>query len=265
MYDDIPLDIQDKKESLQPIKWPLVTCVCLTVTPKRFHLLPDALRSYRQQTYSPRELLVINDGKPLVSRAPDVRVINLPDRGKRWSIGEKRNVGIREAHGEFLAVWDDDDVSLPRRLAEQVAAALSWNADYVMADSGYVSDMDLNLTGDCEKGPIRVVLASSLIRRSLLVAAGGYRPVNYLEDVEMLERIRYLARGSVATMPGAKFYVMRRHQANATLVAGENHNSYFACAAHNPDARAAAAGIDTLRLGPGATDVVETTQLPMAS
>lgn len=250
MYDDIPLEIQGKKEPL-----PLISCVCLTVTPKRFHLLPDALRSYRQQTYSPRELLVINDGKPLVSRAPDVRVINLPDRGRRWSIGEKRNVGIREAHGEFLAVWDDDDVSLPSRLVEQMAVLLSYNADYVKADAGYVSDRNLKLIGNCTPRLYHSILASALARRSILVSVGGYGITSYGEDAQMLEAIRLVGRGHVVIIPNARWYVMRRHEVNVTLEAGERSEEYNACALKDPDVKQAEILIDIMRRGPGGNDI----------
>lgn len=237
---------------------PLVSCVLLTTHPRRAAFLPDALRSYRQQAYAARELIVVNDGAPLASAAPDVRVVNLPRRARPWTIGEKRNVGIREARGEYLATWDDDDVSLPERLAEQVAAALAWRADVVRADGMYVADASMNLAGRCQRSAGAPVMPSALIRREAAVRAGGYPVADYLEDAELIERIALLGRGHVATMPDARWYVLRRHGSNVTLDAGESADSYVQCALRDGAAAGAAArAIEALRQGPGAEDVRE--------
>lgn len=234
---------------------PLVTCVCLTTHPKRAAFLPDALRSYRQQTYEPRELLVVNDGEPLTSQADDVRVINLPRRDTRWRIGEKRNVGIRLARGEYLATWDDDDLSFPTRLAEQVAAALAWNADVVRADGMFVADAELSLAGRCARDRSVPVMASALISRDAAVAAGGYPVGDYAEDVGMIERIRFLARGNIATMENARWYVLRQHGSNITLSAGEQHGTYAACGLRDRTVGDATATIEAILQGPGGDDV----------
>ncbi len=44
-----------------------------------------------------------------------MRVVNVPARFV--SIGDKRNAGVDLARGELIAPWDDDDISLPWRLA----------------------------------------------------------------------------------------------------------------------------------------------------
>lgn len=233
----------------------LVSCVMLTTHPKRAGYLPDALRAFRQQTYTPRELVVVNDGEPLVSRAPDVRVVNLPPRSHPWTIGEKRNVGIRAARGELLATWDDDDLSLPWRLDVQARAALQDRLDYVLADSMYIADDQMRVLGDCNRGMTRAVMASAMINRDAAVAAGGYPAVSYLEDFALLEAVRYRARGRVATLQGCNWYVMRRHMANVTLAAGEENQDYIICALagrRGPDAQA---WVDRVRLGAGAEDL----------
>jgi glycosyltransferase involved in cell wall biosynthesis len=235
---------------------PLITCLCLTTSPGRLHLLPDALRSYRQQTYRPRELLVVNDGSPLSSRAPDVRVVNLPERGSPWTIGEKRNVGIRAANGDYLATWDDDDVSLPHRLQQQMHALSSWGSVCVVVDQMFVSDKNLRLLGLCSRGWLKAVMASALVSRNAMVSAGGYSVTNYMEDAEMLERIRYLHRGRVATIRDARFYVLRRHDANVTLLAGETADEYAQCALRNPSVNSAQYAVDAVHSGPGGDDVI---------
>lgn len=234
---------------------PLVSCVLLTTHPKRAAFLPDALRSYRQQTWPARELVVVNDGSPLAPRAADVRVVNLPPIGRPWTIGEKRNVGVRASRGVYLATWDDDDVSLPERLASQVEYALRCDADVVLADRMTVADSDMNLVGACHRGRQRPVQASALLARSAVVAAGGYPAVSYREDAELLERLRYVVRARIVTQPGCDYYVMRRHGANVTLAAGERDDAYFACALGDVSGRLLQARVDAVRAGAGADDV----------
>lgn len=236
---------------------PLVSCVLLTTHPRRAAFLPDALRSYRQQGYAARELVIVNDGAPLASAAGDVRVVNLPRRARPWTIGEKRNVGVRAARGEYLATWDDDDVSLPARLEESVAAAEAWGADVIRADAMWVADAALSLRGRCQRSRGAPVMPSALVRRDAAVRAGGYPVADYLEDAALIERIMLLSRGRVATLPGCRWYILRRHSSNVTLDAGELADSYFACAACDPEVRDAEAALAALRQGPGAEDVRE--------
>jgi len=231
---------------------PLVSCICLTTWPRRRAYLPDALRSYRQQTYPERELIVVNDGEPLVSHAADVAVVNLPDVGRKWTIGEKRNVGVRKARGTYLATWDDDDVSMPDRLAVQVDAARRWGADCVLADKMLVADEDMHLLGDCDRGLVKPVQPSALTRRDAVIAVGGYPVSNYREDAEVVERIKLLLRGVVTTMPGSNWYVMRRHGGNTAT--GDN-SSYAICAMRSPDVVEYQRRVDAIRSGPGGENV----------
>lgn len=240
---------------------PLVTCVLLTTHPRRAAFLPDALRSYRAQTYAPRELVVVNDGAvELAPNAPDVRVVNLPAEhpsGRRWTIGEKRNVGLRFARGAWVATWDDDDVSLPERLEAEVRYALATGADYVLGDRTHVADADLDVQGSCYRGTARPVMPTALIRRTAAVAAGGYPVKDYCEDFELLARIQFCHRGQVVTMPGAKWYVMRRHGTNVTEGFGETADAWIGCALRDPVRAETQRRVNELRAGPGGEDVRE--------
>lgn len=239
---------------------PAVTCVLLTTHPKRAAYLPDALRSYRAQTLPSRELVIVNDGEvALASNAPDVRVVNLPPvppHAARWTLGEKRNVGVRAARGEWLATWDDDDLSMPERLTEQLRYALSHGADYLVGDRTHVADADLDVQGSCYRGAAKPVMATALIRRTFAVAAGGYAPKDYMEDAELMARIHLVCRGTVLTMPDADWYVMRRHGGNITGEFGESTDQWVACALRDPVRAATQAKVRALRDGPGAEDVV---------
>ncbi|KAG8466365.1 hypothetical protein KFE25_002121 [Diacronema lutheri] len=101
-----------------------VNCVMLVTWPERREMIQQAIESFAQQTHPHKTLTIVNDGAPCVLSADFVRehraaVVTAP-RGA--SIGFKRNVGARAmADADFVAAFDDDDLSLPTRLATHIA------------------------------------------------------------------------------------------------------------------------------------------------
>ncbi len=96
--------------------------------------LAAAVRSALAQTLAPFEVLVIVDGPetgPSTTTAlaavadSRLRLISLPE-----SVGgaEARNIGVREARGEWIAFLDDDDLWLGEKLAVQLEEAHTVNA-----------------------------------------------------------------------------------------------------------------------------------------
>ncbi len=85
------------------------------------------LKSAAQQNYPNLEILVIDDGSKDNTRmlaeamaAVDdrFRVISIPNGG----VANARNVGIREASGEYVAFLDADDLWHPDKIRLQVEA-----------------------------------------------------------------------------------------------------------------------------------------------
>jgi glycosyltransferase involved in cell wall biosynthesis len=81
------------------------------------------IQSVLAQTYSDFEFLILNDGgseatEYIRARYPDprIRLMESPGIGRVPS----RNIGLREAKGELLALIDSDDIAHPRRLELQV-------------------------------------------------------------------------------------------------------------------------------------------------
>ena len=91
----------------------------------RAHVLEETLASVLAQSYADFELLVIDDGSSDgsadVARALCDPRIRVEVHARNQGIPATRNHGLELARGEYLAVVDSDDVSLPRRLALQVA------------------------------------------------------------------------------------------------------------------------------------------------
>lgn len=91
--------------------------------------LREAVESVLAQTYPHWELLLVDDGsvdgstaiaREYAARHPEkIRCLEHPGHENRGA-SASRNLGIREARGEYLALLDGDDVWLPRKLEEQV-------------------------------------------------------------------------------------------------------------------------------------------------
>lgn len=99
-------------------QYPLVSCVMPTYGRPLY--VPEAIKCFVWQDYPNKEIVIINDceGQEYECDIPGVRIINTRERFK--SLGDKRNYAISLAAGEIIAVWDDDDISLPWRLSHTV-------------------------------------------------------------------------------------------------------------------------------------------------
>src|SRR5689334_13517120 len=87
-------------------------------------LLSRLLASLEAQTQPATEVLVIDngstDGAPDVARARGYRVIGM---GRNAGFAAAVNRGIRESHGDWIAVLNSDVELAPDYLAKLVAAA----------------------------------------------------------------------------------------------------------------------------------------------
>ena len=108
----------------QRMKKPLVSVVMLTY--KRADIVPEAIESILNQTYKNFELIILNDGSP--DNTDDVIAgylkkdsrISYYKNDKNRGIAYSRNRVTALAKGKYVAIMDDDDISLPNRLEKQV-------------------------------------------------------------------------------------------------------------------------------------------------
>jgi glycosyltransferase involved in cell wall biosynthesis len=98
--------------------------------PARFEHLKRSLSAYCGQTYAHRELVVVMDrgtdqARDAIGRhvaalnRPDIRLVDPPGTP---TLGALRNISWREARGDILCQWDDDDLYHPDRIEQQLAA-----------------------------------------------------------------------------------------------------------------------------------------------
>jgi GT2 family glycosyltransferase len=171
--------------------------------------LPEAVESMLAQTFRDYEFLILNDGSTdgsgevvdaYAARDSRIRAIHQENRGLVASL----NRLIGEARAPLIARMDGDDVSMPQRLAQQVAF-LARNPDYGVVGSWATS---IDESGDsCDTGGLdqptdhegflealngKPLLChpSALLRTDVVRAAGGYRALyKHCEDYDLWLRL----------------------------------------------------------------------------
>jgi hypothetical protein len=151
--------------------WPAVT-VC-TLTHARTRLLTHCCATVQGLTYPGKvDHVIINDCPEQRLVVPGVEVINIKSR--ILSVGEKRNMAIATARGEWLAWVDDDDALLPYHLLKLqyairagASALLSEHALWFCGDNGEVKSS---------------ACMDALMQRNVVIEAGGFPALSVGED-----------------------------------------------------------------------------------
>lgn len=98
-------------------------------THDRAHMLEDALKSIRAQTYQGVEIIVVDDGSMDQTKAvvdnfrennSDLHVVYIYQ--SRQGVSAARNAGLRASRGEFIQYLDSDDFLHSRKLELQFSA-----------------------------------------------------------------------------------------------------------------------------------------------
>lgn len=133
---DVPEHIVPEAEARRlletPAALPLISC--LMVTNDRPELARRAIECFLRQDYPRCELVIVDEGQSdelqtWVSALNHPRLRHFRVAGPRQPLGALRNLSVQQAVGEFVAVWDDDDLYHPSRLLYQMAALLALQAE----------------------------------------------------------------------------------------------------------------------------------------
>ena len=121
-------------QTASPEDWPLVTIVALCHNHVRF--LPEALDSILAQTYPHVEVLLVDNGSTdgsaelLRAYAAANPSWHLTLHAQNLGLCTAFNLAYRQSRGAFLIDFATDDVLLPQRVAQQVAAFQRLPATY---------------------------------------------------------------------------------------------------------------------------------------
>jgi glycosyltransferase involved in cell wall biosynthesis len=197
---------------------PLVSIVIPAYNSEKY--VADAVKSVLQQTYVSREVIVVDDGSTdgtaaaLKPFSDVVRYLHQTNRGEPAA----RNLGIRNARGEYIAFVDADDLWLPEKLARQMAyLAAHPNCAFVYTDMSTfdehgVIDPSVKVrfhltfpTGNIFRPLFYETLfgSGSMVFRKDCVEKTGYFDEEFLvgSDYEMWLRLARHFEGGVVDMP----------------------------------------------------------------
>lgn len=187
---------------------------CMMLTANRANLAPAAIKAFLAQTYLNRELLVYDTGKTPIAVPDDPRIRHIVYRGQRRTvtIGDLRNEAADMAAGELIAHWDDDDVSYPGRLDEQVGALMARDRVNVVGYSaGVFHDLRDSKTYRYA-GPSNEAIGSSLMYWRGWWNKHRFSSTNRGEDTEFVAA----SRDTLYTVPGYGQMVYRIHAKSTT-------------------------------------------------
>ena len=96
---------------------PLVSCLCVT----KNKLVKNAIDYFHLQTYDNKELILVTETsnknlsylKEVAASNDNIHLIETKDN---ITLGELRNISVREASGEYVIQWDDDDIYHEKRI-----------------------------------------------------------------------------------------------------------------------------------------------------
>ena len=206
---------------------PLVSCICLTYNRPPAHewLVEEALKSFLVQDYPRKELIILSDcpGQFLSFQSPDVLVVNVNRRFH--SLGEKLNAAVGLARGDFIALWDDDDISLPWRIPLSIQAI--GDADYYNPSQYWFIDSE-GLHIDHAMG---LAHHCSILSRRAFDFVGGYPHSSGAQDLEMDRRLREHPDVQIATrepLDPAHWYYIYRWGVSAVHLSGRlPHDEWY--------------------------------------
>jgi glycosyltransferase involved in cell wall biosynthesis len=179
--------------------------------------LGEVLRSLQDQSYENWRLIVLldrDDGgnrRFIEKRISDRETIFIDCNYEKQGFSAMLNIGLRASSSRLLARQDDDDVSLPWRLAQQVALLKANTGAVAVAGHARVVDGDGNVlysikqpvdTNQLTKALLRrnvIPHSSVLFRRDCVLDIGGYdEQVHGCEDYHLW--LRLLSVGSLLTV-----------------------------------------------------------------
>ncbi len=105
----------------------IVSCLMVTQSKRWQEGPPVGARSFLEQSYPHRELVIVTaDPHPAMDEfafdREDVRIFDVSEEMRTAKLGALRQLTVEMSSGEFVATWDDDDVSQADRIKEQLRA-----------------------------------------------------------------------------------------------------------------------------------------------
>jgi glycosyltransferase involved in cell wall biosynthesis len=166
---------------------PLVSVVIPTYN--RAALVTETVQSILSQTYSNFEIIIVDDGstddtEKIVNdlNNSQIRYFKIPHTG---SFGTVRNVGLKNARGEYIAFVDSDDLWEKQKLELQVSAMRDESLDFCFTQVSLFGDTTV-------KVPAYRSLKGKLLEQYLQEGYFAYYPSSLLFKKRVLQTTGFL-------------------------------------------------------------------------
>jgi glycosyltransferase involved in cell wall biosynthesis len=187
---------------------PLVSVIMIFLDEEKF--IEEAIQSVFAQTYENWELILVDDGSKDGSseiarnyarqQQGRVRYLEHPQHQNR-GMSASRNLGIRDAKGEYITFLDADDIWLPDKLQQQTAILAAhpevglvcspaqwwygWTGRPEDLERDFIQQLDVALDTVVEAPELLLLylqnewasICDLLVRREIIEAVGGYEPI----------------------------------------------------------------------------------------
>jgi glycosyltransferase involved in cell wall biosynthesis len=188
---------------------PLVSVVMPVYNAEKY--VKESVESILNQTYKNFELIVIDDGSKdksfeiVAELAAKDKRIKLLKNDRNLGVSATRNKCIDFSDGEYVALMDSDDISLPKRLEKQVAF-LSENRELGLLGS---SVEVINEAGEIvgvwkypethDEISVEMIFSSPFASSSVIIRRDAVTRVKYNEDLIVAEDYDFYSRLSKNT------------------------------------------------------------------
>ena len=224
-------EIQHSKKDNED--FPFVSCIMPTYNRRPF--VSQAITYFLRQDYPDCELIIIDDGTDpvgdIVPTDPRVRYLRLESKK---TIGAKRNLACREAKGEIIVHWDDDDWMASWRLKYQVENLQKEQADICGLDAVLFFDPGANQSWQYiyPKGSRPWLAGGTLCYAKTFWSKNPFPDINIGEDARFVWNNR---SQKMVNLQDNSFYVAMIHSGNSSPKRTKDHrwHSYSTNAVKN--------------------------------
>ena len=216
-----------RKTTPAPLKKIMVTVMMTAHNAERW--IAEAIESVLAQEFKNFELLIVDDGSTdrtaqIIHRYRWDPRLKFFQNERQLGIAPSRNLILNIARGKYIAVCDADDLMRPA-LLQHLAGFLE---DHRQVGWVYTSRLYINeegrpmgvapaipMNGIVEYRRNVIQHAGSMIRRKLMLDAGGYDPaMSCCEDYDLALKISKHAK--ILALSGESHYLYRRHSGSAS-------------------------------------------------
>lgn len=164
---------------------PLVSCIMPTCNRRSF--VTQAIRRFLRQDYVNSELVIVDDGSDRIADCvtDDARVRYIA-LDRKLNVGAKRNLACREARGEIIAHWDDDDWYPASRLRTQVRSLVERRAEVCGSSSIFFLDATADRAFEYRYAGRPWVAGSTLVYRKSFWERNNFQEIQVGEDAQFL-------------------------------------------------------------------------------